>query len=271
MKPLLVWVTDLHINSTVALRYPEAVFDDGDKSICSPSQRSLWKSWLSFWDYVKEKAGKRKIYTAFGGEIADMDIHSRSLQYHSRNETEVYSLVADTIAPAVDISHKVIVIRGTEAHVGAQGRIDEAIASDLDNIIPNENTKTASHYHYRCKIGNYTFDMGHHVNMGMRPWTKANAGNLLAKITLDQYHEWGDPPPDFVLRGHVHRKADSGQNFSPLTALISGCWTFANMFTHRIGASNERPCIGAWIIDTENGSYEWKDYSPSRKPPQRIG
>lgn len=269
MKPLLVWVSDLHINSKVALRYPEAIFDDGDTSICSPSQKALWEAWLDFWKYVERKKGKRKLFVAFGGEIVDMDIMSRSNQYHSRNKTEVLSLAADTISPAIDLADKVIVIRGTQAHVGKQGELDEAAALDIDNIVPD--TQTASHYHYRCKIGNFVFDMGHHCSMGTRPWTKANAGNLLAKLTLDQYRDWGETPPDFVLRGHVHRKADSGENFAPLHALISGCWTFPDMFTHRIGASNERPCIGGWIIDTETGAYEWRAYVPDRAAPERIG
>lgn len=274
MNPLLVWVSDLHINSKTALRYPSLQLDDGDWSFASDAQKALWKGWEDFWNYIELKAktslvSKRPVYVIFGGEIADKDAKNRTNQIITKNEESIFNLTTSTLEPALTASSKTVVLRGTEAHVGQDSVLDERVAKDITNIVPDEDRGTASWYHARLVIGKFSFDFAHHVTMGCLPWTERNAANKLAKVLIDEYCDWGEKPPDFALRGHVHRFSDSGMNFTT-RALISGCWTFPNAYYSRIGAMNKKSEIGGWIIDTETGEVEKRTYEPKRNPPRHI-
>ena len=56
-----------------------------------------------------------------------------------------------------------------------------------------------------------------------------------------------------VLRSHVHRVSDSGLNFLPMRAFTIPCWSLSNAYSHRIGASNMPPDLGAFLFEIEGG------------------
>src|SRR5581483_8299849 len=91
-NPIFIFVSDIHINSKAAVRYPEMVMDDGDSSIASARQMALWEPWQDAWATVKKRAKDRPVVIAVGGEIADKDAKSRSYQYVTKNGTALSRL-----------------------------------------------------------------------------------------------------------------------------------------------------------------------------------
>jgi len=55
-----------------------------------------------------------------------------------------------------------------------------------------------------------------------------------------------EEPPDFIIRSHVHRWADSHDAYRS-RAIITPAWTLATAHTHRI-APNSLAQIGALVI-----------------------
>jgi len=94
--------------------------------------------------------------------------------------------------------------------------------------------------------GGVRFDIAHHTSMGNLPWTSPNAANALAAKVMFDYANRGEEPPDFVIRGHVHRWGDSYDAFRT-RAIISPSWSMATEHTHRI-APNSLSHVGAILI-----------------------
>lgn len=268
-KPLVVWAGDLQTGNKNALCPPNIQLDNGDGYIMTKTQRALWTAWTDAWENIKNR--RRDVVTIFGGEILDIDAKGRHDEVITRNPESLKRIGVDIIAPALDITKTVIVLRGTEAHTGKSANLDEAMAADITgvDVIKNEETGTFSHWYLRQNIAGYNFDLAHHVSMGTRPWTEKNAANALAAQLIFNYAEWKEPMPDFALRGHVHRVSDSGLNF-PIRAITCPCWTFADVFIHRIGAGDRQPQIGLMVIDLETREPEWIRYENRRETPRRI-
>jgi hypothetical protein len=240
--------------------------EDGDVSLSSKSQQALWGAWVDTWDYVNSIKVDREVVVVFGGELGELDAKNRTSKVHSRNPNDVMGLVWDTIQPALQVADKVIVLRGTEAHVGVDSSFDEAVAQRITNTVRGY---AASHYYERFVIGGYKFDLAHHVSMGSAPWTQRNAANALASKLTFNYVDWDEKLPDFAIRGHVHRLADSGMNYK-IRALISPCWTLHGPYSHRIGVGESRPEIGVIIIDTETKEVSARTSEPTRDAPINL-
>lgn len=263
-EPYVVWISDLHINSKMALRYPEMVMDDGDTSIASPRQMALWEAWLNCWETVKKRAKGRPVVVIFGGEIADKDAKNRSYQYITKNGADILKLAFLTIQPALEVGIKFIVLRGTEAHTGKSSNLDEIIATEMSakhDVVRNVQTGTFSWYYFKGVIGGRIFDLAHHVNMGGLPWTERNAANALSARLTMTYAEAGEKLPDFAMRGHVHRVADSSINYH-IRSLIAPAWSLDTSFLHRIGQGAKQLEIGAILVDPLSKEVDYLRYKP---------
>jgi len=266
-KPLIVWASDLHINSLVGLCPPVFRREQGGEHIFSRAQRDLWDCWIDAWKEVNGR--KRDVVLILGGDIVDLDIKKRSTQLISRNQAEILQAAGDALAPALERAGEVIVIRGTEAHVGNEGYAEEMLAKDLDNVF--KDGEAYSWYYCRVKIGGKLFDLAHHVSMGRLPWTERNAANKLASIVIAEYADWGEAKPDWVLRGHVHRVSDSGINFGSTRAVVCPCWSLGGVYEYRLGNGAKKPEIGLMVIDPEKSEPEWLRYAIKRPSPSHIG
>jgi hypothetical protein len=174
-------------------------------------------------------------------------------------------MVLDTLAPMLDVVDDVIIVRGTQAHVGKGAWIEEAIAQDLDNTI-NQAVSPASWYHFRGMFGGVKFDVAHHASMGRLPHTEKNAANKIAATILYRYRvDMDQPAPDVAIRSHNHRRADSGGNY-PTFALCTRCWSLATEYAYRIGGENSLADIGGHVFQCEGGEYKHTEmaYEPRK-------
>jgi hypothetical protein len=254
MTTTVVVVSDLHINSTVALCTPSINLDDGGTYKASKAQRWLWNCWLDMWEHKIPLLSVGDKILIINGDMADIDIHKRSHQIISRNNATIQSMVLDTIEPAIDWANRIYIIRGTAAHNGKSAWLEEAIAQDLDNTVQDSNS--ASWWHLRSTCDGVKFDIAHHASMGNLPHTSANAANKVAFLAQYRYKvDMGQPAPDIAIRSHNHRYADSGGNYKTF-AILTGAWTIATEHVYRIGQENTLADINANMLVCDNGTYK---------------
>lgn len=256
IRAVLVTVSDLHINSTVALSVPSINLDDGGTYHASRTQRWLNDCWLDLWgrldrDYPADKWQRKLI---FNGDMGELDTKRRSIQLVSINKDTIKQLVLDTIEPAVNWANSVYVIRGTAAHEGKSAWFEETIAKDISNVIRFSNKGAASFWHLQGTVDGtgVPIDVSHHANMGRIPWTRKNSCNALAAKTLWQFVvERGIQPPKLLIRSHNHVCEDS--ELKGVHVWYTPAWTTLTEYGYRGGFENELAQVGAVVAECEAG------------------
>ena len=242
-RKIVVFVSDTHIGSSVALCPPNVVMDDGQSLTLSPLQRQLWQGWLAAWSWVSTLASGDEVITIFGGDLCEGDVKDRSTQVITRNQDTILSMVADAFAPAYTVTSKAFFIRGTEAHVGKGAWMDERIAKDCTLTVPYSDN-ISSFWQLRLNIEGYRLFVAHHPPSVTNPV-------LAAKKIKEMCSTWNEPPPDLALFGHVHTVNDSGLTMKP-RIITAPSWTASNAYVKRIGIYSA-PAIGLIALVIENG------------------
>jgi hypothetical protein len=234
--------------------------DDGGTYQSSPSQKFIWKTWNNFWDIVwKEKKRHKKwpLYIVLNGDLGDDNYHPTT-QLITKNPGDQVRLAVKALERPIDMADEIIVVRGTEAHVGPSAWIDERIGKDISAAGPPEmNGDINSWFHWMGIIGGVRFDVAHHPGTGhMRPWTKGGDANRLAAMLTYRYTEYnhhmqleGLPQlelPHIAIRGHNHKASDSADNH-PIRAIILPSWQLSTSFGHRLGG-DWLPIGGAYVL-----------------------
>lgn len=255
MKPITVIViADLHANSTVGLCPPTVTLDDGGSYTPSTGQRWLWRRWQDFIAQAKTATIKRRVYLITDGDLVDKDAQQRSFQMITRNPTTAKRIAVDCLHPLVALADRLFVVRGTEAHAGRSASLEEQLAEDLGAERDPERG-THSWWHLLADLGGVRFDVTHHTTIERQPWM-ANASMVrLAKATVLQCAERGEPTPDLVLRAHMHQYRDS-HDASPLCRAITlPAWTLATAHVHRM-APGAMADVGGLIVSVDAGRPE---------------
>jgi len=245
----------MHTNSTVALAPPIVNLDDGGTFRASRSQRALWESWLDFWGEAG-KLNTDRIIGIFNGDLGELDTKRRSSQLITTNKATVQNMLLDVLEPALDVLDAVYVIRGTMAHTGKSGWLEETIANDITINIPSPTA--ASWWHLRAAASGVRFDVAHHAGMGSLPWTEKNAGNKVASIIEHRYLiSMKQPAPAVALRAHNHRYSDSGGNYETF-AVCMPCWSLITEYAYRTGKENDGSNIGGVWFVCQDGKYQYE-------------
>jgi hypothetical protein len=117
--PVLAVVSDLHCGSTVGL-HPDTptMIDDGSSYSPSDAQVWLWQQWISYWAEVERVAAGKDLYILLNGDVTEGDHHG-TYQIISRHPgTELAVADACLAVPMRLRPAGVVIVRGTEAHVG---------------------------------------------------------------------------------------------------------------------------------------------------------
>lgn len=248
----LVVVADTHINSTVGLICPSIVLDDGGEYRPSKGQRWLWRNWIDFWDGITGET-----WLVLNGDVGDKDIKLRNYQNITRNPSSIQNMLYKTLEPALLKSERVFVIRGTGAHTGKSGHIEEEFAKDIGAERTPDGA--ASWWWLLLECNGVLFDITHHATMGRKPWTSPNSFNSLAAELIISYT--GRRLPDVAVRSHNHRFAETGLNY-PVRVVASPAWQLSTEYAARIAASPAD--IGGLVFHCHGGQYDMdvKRYKP---------
>lgn len=254
MTALVAIVGDIHANSTTAVCPPRVPLDDGGEYVASKAQRWIWRQWKTFWQTVAERRAEidGPLVVILNGEVADNNSHMTT-QLVTRNPADILRVAVATLQPMLELDPVIYVTRGTEAHSGASGAMDEMVANDIGAQAADDDM--FSFWRLRVKIDGVRLDVAHHPpgGGGRRPWTRQNFANALAAMAFYDSCEAGIDPPHLYVRGHVHRPVDSYDS-SPVRALILPSWQLTTAYGHRIGG-DVLPVGGALVV-CDRGQYE---------------
>ena len=253
----LILTGDHHVNSTVGLCPGSVTLDDAGTYTPNRTQRWLWRYWRECWQEARQfiQDAERSVWI-MNGDLVDADHKGRSHQYITGNKATITGMAADVIEPGLEVVDKVLIIRGTEAHTGTNGEMEEGLAKNIvkDNkteVVTNEEAKTLSWYNYRGVLGGLRIDVAHHTSMGSLAWTEKNAANKVAADVVMQYTLAGNKMPNLAIRSHVHRTADSYDNY-PTRAIILPAWQSMTSYGAKLN-HNRLSDVGMVIFLIEDG------------------
>ena len=245
-------VGDTHTNSTVGLVVPTTNLDDGGTYHSSKGQRWLWRKWLSFWGEISTVAEKHQasVWTVFNGDLVSRLVKHQTSQVISLNDAVVKSMAIDTLMPALDRSDRTFVLRGTAAHVGLSGEMEEEIAEDIGAEMCGDNH---SWWELLLECDSVLYDIRHHGPLGKMEHTMGNALNRRAKEMEDLYWSQNRKCPEVAIQSHNHRFATSSDQYAVKVYALPA-WELKTDFVHRIGIIKPADIGGMYFI-CDKGEY----------------
>lgn len=274
-KPVVLGVTsDPHAGSTVSPCPPEGVeMDDSGKYLPSVLQSWQWDCWVDFHGWLDGivQQHKARLHYVLNGDLVEGDHHNSS-QIISRNP-DAQKYVADRLFGIVtDLKPaRLFVVRGTEAHTGSSGSVEESLAKQL-GAERDPVTHRWSRWHLRHRIHGRLVDCQHHGRAGGRKWTELNNLNGQAWDLLLEHQTAGWPVPDLAIRSHTHQMGDSGTGTSacPLRLLYTPPWQLKTAHAHKVATKSITKLGGYAIVFWPDGQYQVlaKTYIPD--PPKEV-
>lgn len=254
---LLVQVNDLHVNSTVALCPAKVRRDDGGWYYASREQGWLRECWQDFWQQVEERKQRLgcPVCTAIVGDAVDRNVHSKVQLVEYESGVIMIAMAEEVMEEPRIVSDYLFVVRGTEAHVGGQGYLEEQLAQRI-HAVPDEVRGTSSWWHWVASLAQVKVDLAHHPQTSARrPWTRDSAAARQAAITWSEYHEINESPPQVVGRAHVHYWAKGYKDDT--FAFFGPPWQLTTAFGYRLGTSRKVEPVGGVLIECRDGSIAW--------------
>lgn len=264
MSKNILIVSDLHINSTVALCYPELKLDDGGIYTPSQSQKWLYSGWYNMLESAKDK----KPITIINGDALDLNKHS-SHQLISKNKSSILKHALLLLQPLKEISERIFIVRGTSAHTGESSEIEETLAMLL-GAETNPDNGNSTFWSLLLEVEDVLFDIAHHGRIGVKPWTRQNSLNALATEIMVNRVINKARIPDLAIRSHYHTYADTNNNF-PVRVIQTPGWQLSTEYSYRIAIDNVAD-VGYLMTTVANGSYEVKVnlFRPSNRVPVKL-
>lgn len=270
-------VSDLHCGSTVGL-HPDTptVLDDGGRYLPSAAQGWLWHGWQKYIRELVDIACGDPIHLILNGDLVD-GAHHGTTQVVSNHPNVQVDIAKRCIKPLLGATapHSVVVVRGTEVHVGPSGSAEESLAKWIrgaghkTSIEPG--TTNLSNWHFRGSYEGVVIDATHHGRVGGRPWTKSNGtASLAAEITMEHAIR-RETPPDIALRSHYHQHVDTHDAF-PVRVIQTPAWQLGTAYVKRRHAESLAD-VGGLAIEIEDGQVERVHnilFRPERHPTQRM-
>lgn len=281
---------DTHCGSTLGLCPPEGLeLDDGGLYEPTAGQRFLWECWESAWAQVKKLARGKSLTLVANGDLCDNDHHRTAQLVSPLSGIHVSCAMECLRVPLALKPRDIHFIRGTPAHSGRSGGLENAIAASLRSsgwpVIKDPDTGQPSSYHRTLDYQGVRMSIAHHGRMGQRAHTRGSYSRLYgfdiwAEQMLDTYREMrvsDDPlevferrrPPDVAVRSHNHKYMDSGHDFRGVTRAVAvPAFQLATEWVYRI-AAEALADIGLVVFIISDGNVEVRPilFLPSRSSP----
>ena len=248
---VLAVVSDVHVGSTLGMVPEDGVrLDDG--GVYSPSERNvwLWECWRDYWERVRDArkaAGPgSRLGILYNGDLYEGDHHGTTQIISGNPETIDYLSDKVYSVPRALRPDWQIVVRGTEAHSGASGAVEEAFARRIQATEDAENN-THSWWVFRGEFNGLLIEAQHHGKFGRLPWTKSNPLAQQANHIFFEHAERDRRPPSLVFRSHMHKWGDSWKANRKVRVIQTPAWQDKTAFAHKV-APNSPPDIGGLIV-----------------------
>lgn len=250
---LVAYTADWHVNDMLALCPPK--FHREREATHRPGKavRSLWVAWTEFWEIVKRKkeeleaAGKDvDVYAVCNGDLGDINKHSKA-QLISTLKNDVVRAMVDVAQPMIGVVEKnIFVIRGTAAHTGANGELEEQFAEDI-GAIPCNYEDSRSWWVLRANFSGVSTHITHHGPTGTGlPNKKDQSAARAAEYTANAYNRARLRLPKLAVYAHRHYAA-SGREMGVECRFLPS-WKLVGAFGYRIGVTIAEPVGGYWCV-----------------------
>lgn len=246
---------DPHCGGSTGLLPAEGIkLDDGNQVLPNLFQEWAWDKWLKAWERSKLLAADcDKLIVILNGDLVDGNHHGTT-QLVSANPAIQVRIAKAALSPIRDLQpDELYVVRGTAAHGGESGSIEEIIAEDI-GAKPDPSTGSFSRWKLDIQVHDTWVQAFHHGRLGTRKWTEQNALHGLAWDIRTSYDSVGSKAPDLVFTAHQHGWGDSGLFSCPTRVVMSPGWQGATQYVHRtmIGKAGIVP-VGMWVAIVEEG------------------
>ena len=250
-------VADAHFNSTVALCAPKTELEHGFYKM-DDSQKWLWDNWLEFISRVPDNSDM----VLFNGDMADGDEKKHAYEIITENPAFIVRNASAGLEPLTNKCKELWFVKGTPAHVGKSGNLEELLAYDLGGMKIGNNH---AHYELKLNIGGVRIDISHPRPVSLVPHLRGMTATRYAFRIWTEYNLRREKPPDLVIRSHGHLKGDSHDEY-PTRCIFTPCWSNTTEYGYRV-AHGALPDIGAIILHIDSGHYE---IEPFNVPKPRV-
>lgn len=271
-KRPIIWAfeADGHVNSYVGLCPPDGLsYEDGGTYVPSACQMWLWRRYEEWWQFVAglKKKHRATVVRLHVGDGPDDNIHA-SWGLISQKKSEIVDLAEAAAAPSQKVADIQIIFRGTEAHVGKAGELEELYAKRIKGQ-PHPDTGTNSWWHGRIEAYGVIADAAHHPsNASWMPHTIGGGALRQAFTLVYEYGRGREAVPRYGVRAHLHHLEDSGWNH-PCRVFFLPPWAMRDAYSHRKGYSGRLEPVGgiAVLVEPDGSSREFlylKEYPRGR-------
>ncbi len=262
-------ISDLHLGSVTAL-CPEFRLDDGGRYRPNKIQQWINRCWRDFNTKWLPKELEGQPYTLVtNGDLIE-GVHHRKTQLISTNTKDHVKMVDAVIRPLAEKAKAFFVVRGTDSHVGDEGKDEDFLAWHLGARL-NEETGSNSFYELNLEVGGVHIHFTHHIGTG-QPHTDVSApqGQLTAQSI--EYGRVGWKQPDLQVRSHRHRytftELEGGRALVTLPAWqVKTGWVYkkAPMSVSQLGGVLIR------IFDDGTFTVRKRTYAPKQPKIYKVG
>lgn len=258
-------VSDVHAGGTTALCPDVIRLDDGGEYHAAKHQRWLMGNWKDYWQTIAAKRDdlNAELYVVCNGDAVEGDHHKTTQILSANPNAQAACWNAVWSIPLALKPDRLVLVRGTAAHVGnsasAEERIADGLRRDKRPIISEPDTGTASWWHWRPELQGVRLDFAHHGKMGRLARTRGSALVLYAWDITDEHVKDGHPVPHLAFRAHNHKRGDSG-NAAPVRVVATGAWQLATEHVHKVATDSLADIGGAYVV-IERGDYDVRQVS----------
>jgi len=244
-------VSDLHAGSNAGLCPPEVLLDGGGMYGANPQQKKVWEWYLYFCNKFVPWVTRGKKYDLVINGDAIEGIHHKSIAYITGNKTVHNRIAKQSLDYLTPGAANVYYVKGTEAHGGASGENEEALA-EMIKAKKDKNGDFARFDLWQETPAGLIHYL-HHIGTTGRSHFETSA--LMAEL-IEEYVEAGryhEEPPACIVRSHRHRYIgiDVPTDTSDAKAVITPGWQLKTPFTWKIpGARITTPMLGGVVIET---------------------
>lgn len=260
---ILAITGDWHVGDTCALCPPRVSLQSATYRP-SKLQRAIHRAWIDYWSLVSSLKSQHSAHVIgiHNGDLGDLNYHSTK-ELFSTYRPDIESALVDVFQPASKITDTDIVIRGTSAHNGGCGELEEWFASDINAEKSPEGTR--SWFVFRAEINGVLVHVTHHPPTSTRIVTKqGQTVSRMCERLAGEYNHFNWRKPHLAFWSHIHWSSRGWEE--GIEGWTTPCWKGLGAFGHRIGVSLPNPVGGLIVLLPGDGT--WKVNQFLRHPPR---
>jgi len=231
-------------------------------------QRWLFKTWKDYFlsdiERILDRYKPDYVHLSQLGDLGELDIKQRNQEeIWTRKDTDIVNNYARLLEPLYSIVDSVHVVRGTKAHIGEDGGIDEKIAADCDKTVSTNGISAG--WYAEFTLSGVHFEIAHHGRNRSR-WTDINGLTALGNEVILKRTKNNQKIPDVISRGHFHYGLHTPYDIKPYVVAVPS-WILPNSYVYRIDATVETPHVGGHIVIAKDGEIIYTErlrYMPER-------